>query len=250
MTRRCPPGRAATAHYPAVSAGWAPLPSTPCSSLSAGWAPLPSTPVLVLVRHGQTSLNAEGRLAGRLDVPLTEVGVAQAAAVARAVLASGRPSRVIASPLQRARQTAAAFGLPIEVDERWVEMDYGEYDGRPLGDVPASLWDAWRADPAFMAPGGESLAALGRRVRAACAELMAAEVAAAEATVVVVSHVSPIKAAVAWALGVGDEACWRMFLAPASVSRIAVAGGRPSLHAFNDTAHLRVGVAAGPGATA
>jgi broad specificity phosphatase PhoE len=140
--------------------------------------------------------------------------------------------RVVCSPLRRARETAAALGLPVTVDERWVELDYGELDGRPITDVPADLWTRWRADVDFAPPGGESLAALGVRVRAACEEL-AAE--AAEADVVVVSHVSPIKAAVAWALGVGDELSWRLHVAPASVTRIAVRDGRGVLTAFNWT---------------
>jgi broad specificity phosphatase PhoE len=188
---------------------------------------------LVLVRHGQTALNAEGRLAGRLDVDLTDLGARQATAVATAVLDAADPARVVSSPLQRAVRTAAAFGREVIVDGRWIELDYGEYDGRPLGEVPASLWDRWRADAGFIPPGGESLRALGARVREACSEL-----AAVGGTTVVVSHVSPIKAAVAWALGVGDEVSWRMYLAPASISVIGLGERGPSLRAFNVTTHL------------
>ena len=140
--------------------------------------------------------------------------------------------RVVSSPLRRARETAAVLGLPVDVDERWVELDYGELDGRPVAEVPPDLWRRWRADVDFTPPGGESLAALGRRVRAACEEL-AAE--ATEGDVVVVSHVSPIKAAVAWALGVGDELSWRLHVTPASVTRIAVRDGRGVLTSFNWT---------------
>jgi broad specificity phosphatase PhoE len=185
--------------------------------------------VLVVVRHGRTAPNAGGLLLGRADPPLDEHGLEQAAALA-AVVADA--TRVVSSPLRRARETAAALGLPVEVDERWVELDYGELDGRPIADVPAHLWRAWRADVGFAPPGGESLAALGRRVRAACEDL-AAE--AAETDVVVVSHVSPIKAAVAWALGVGDELSWRLHVTPASVTRIAVRDGRGVLTSFNWT---------------
>jgi broad specificity phosphatase PhoE len=185
--------------------------------------------VLVVVRHGRTAANAGGLLLGRADPPLDEHGRAQAAALAPAVADA---TRVVTSPLRRARETAAALGLPVEVDERWVELDYGDLDGRPIADVPADLWRAWRADVAFAPPGGESLAALGRRVRAACEDL-ATE--AAEADVVVVSHVSPIKAAVAWALGVGDELSWRLHVTPASVTRIAVRDGGGVLTSFNWT---------------
>ena len=121
------------------------------------------------------------------------------------------------------------------VDERWIELDYGELDGVALAEVPTAVWSSWRADPDFRPPGGESLVELGRRVRAACGAL-ADE--AASGHVVVVSHVSPIKAAVAWALGLGDEVGWRMYVTPASVTRIEVTSRGPSLHGFNDRAHL------------
>ena len=196
--------------------------------------------MLVLVRHGQSELNAADRLAGRLDTPLTELGVAQAKAMAASLADLGEPAAVISSPLQRARDTAAAIGLPVVVAQRWVELDYGPSDGWLLGDVPAEMWARWRSDASYAPPGGESLAALGRRVREACEELLGDP----DRLSVVVSHVSPIKAAVAWALGVGDEVAWRMFLAPASITMIGHGAAGPSLYAFNVTAHL-VGVAAG-----
>jgi len=192
--------------------------------------------VIVLVRHGQTRLNAEGRLAGRLDVPLTDIGEVQAKAAAEAVLARRAPARVVSSPLLRARQTAAAFGLPVEVDERWIELDYGAHDGVALTDIPEQFWTAWRGDPAWAPDGGESLLAVGERVRQACEELCRS--LPADDDVVVVSHVSPIKAAVAWALGVGDETSWRLFLAPGSITVIGCAERGPSLRTFNDTSHL------------
>ena len=188
--------------------------------------------MLLVVRHGQTAANAAGQLLGRADVPLTDIGRRQAAALAAAV---GPVDRVISSPLQRARETAAAFGRPVDVDERWTELDYGVYDERPLGEVPAEMWEKWRGDAELAPPGGESLASLGRRVRAACDQL-APE--AADEVVVVVSHVSPIKAAVAWTLDVGDAVTWRMFVAVASITRIAVTDRGPILRSFNEVAHL------------
>ncbi len=191
--------------------------------------------MIILVRHGQTDLNATGRLQGRVDAPLTEVGRGQAAAVAAAVLAGRRPVRVVSSPLQRARATADLFGLEVEVDERWIELDYGDWDGRPLRSIEARDWDRWKADPAFAPPNGESLVQLGRRVAAACEDLTQVAV---EDDVVVVSHVSPMKAAVAWALGVGPELSWRMFLGVAAICRISVGPNGPSLHSFNELSHL------------
>ena len=186
----------------------------------------------MIVRHGRTAHNAAGRLLGRLDVPLDDLGRAQAAALAAAV---GPVERVVTSPLLRARETAAAFAAPVEVDERWIELDYGDLDGVAAAEVPAATWAAWRRDPGFRPPGGETLLEVRARVEAALADLSAG---AERATVVVVSHVSPIKAAVGWALGVGDEVAWRLHLAPASITRIAVGARGPSLHTFNEVAHL------------
>ena len=189
--------------------------------------------MLIVVRHGQTRPNAEGLLLGRLDPPLTELGRAQAAALAGAV---GPVDRVVSSPLLRARTTAEAFGRPVDVDDRWIEIDYGVHDGRPLASIPPDLWARWRSDPGFTPEGGESLAAVGRRVAAACDDLAAG---AAAGDVVVVTHVSPLKAAVVWALGSEDQSlAWRLFVEVASVTRILVTERGPVLRSFNETHHL------------
>ena len=129
---------------------------------------------------------------------------------------------------------SASTGTEVEIDERWIELDYGEFDGVPLVDIPPATWASWRKDPTFCPPGGESLVQLGVRVRESLEELAAD---ALTRDIVVVSHVSPIKAAVVWALGVSEDVTWRMFLAPASITRIAVQRG-PVLQTFNETAHL------------
>ena len=139
----------------------------------------------------------------------------------------------MSSPLKRAAQTAEAFGRPVELDARWMELAYGEYEGTPHADVPSEVWARWRDDPNFTPEGGESLATLDERVRAACDELLAR---AAAANIVVVSHVSPMKSAVAWALGVGIDISFNCHLDHASVCRIAVRGDRPILQTFNETA--------------
>lgn len=189
--------------------------------------------MLILVRHGRTAANASGLLLGRrLDPGLDDLGRGQAGAVARAVAGAGR---VVSSPLRRARETAAALGRPFSIDERWTEVDYGTLDGTPLAEIAPELWARWRGDLDHAPEGGESLRALGARVRAACEEL-AAE--AADHDVVVVSHVSPIKAAVAWALAVDDGVAWRMWCAPGSITRIATGPRGASLHGYNDVGHL------------
>jgi len=205
--------------------------------------------VLILARHGRTEHNAQGRLLGRLDPPLDELGRTQALALADAVVADAERrgatiTAVVTSPLRRTTETAtaiaAAAGLEVVADDRWIELDYGDFDGRPLADVPADVWRAWRADPTFAPPGGESLADLRVRVEAALSSLGrdGGALDPHTADVVVVSHVSPIKAAVAWCLGVPDEVTWRLHLAPASVCRLAFAPHGPVLHTFNELAHL------------
>jgi broad specificity phosphatase PhoE len=192
--------------------------------------------VLILVRHGESVANARGLLLGRTDAELTETGRAQALA-ARALL-DGPVAEVRTSPLRRARDTAAllALGPPISVEEQWIEVDYGEFEGQPLGGIPAEVWQHWQRDRDFRPEGGETLAEVDRRVSAACEELFAVDGTGARSStgdVVVVSHVSPIKAAVAWALGTVDL-YWRLHLKTASVTRIGWNRDAPILHSFNE----------------
>jgi broad specificity phosphatase PhoE len=192
--------------------------------------------MLVLLRHGQSTANASGLLSGRAESALTEYGRTQVAVLSAQLAGAGR---LISSPLGRARETADALGLelPIEIDERWTEVDYGALEGRHLSAVPPDVWSRWRAGSDFRPPGGETLAEVGARVRSACEELFAqpGEGARADTDVVVVSTVSPIKAAVAWALGAGDDLAWRLHLSTASLTSVSWGADRPVLHAFNYT---------------
>jgi alpha-ribazole phosphatase len=188
--------------------------------------------VLILVRHGRTAANKAGQLQGRLDQDLDEMGQRQAVAVADMVRAIGPIDAVVSSPLKRAQQTAAEFGLPVETDERFLELSYGVYEGVKHADVPSEVWNNWRKDFNYVPEGGESLAALDLRVRSACDDLAER---AAESNVVVVSHVSPMKSAVAWALGVDIGISWTCHLDHASVCRIAFRNGTPILTTFNET---------------
>jgi probable phosphoglycerate mutase len=184
--------------------------------------------LITLVRHGRTLANAGGLLQGRIDNPLDDVGRRQAQAAAAMI---GPVDAVITSPLVRAVETAGAFASAsgVVTDERWLELDYGDWDGRPVADVPADTWSRWRKDLTFRPPGGESLDELGVRIRGALDDLVAVPPGD---HVVVVTHVSPIKAAVAWALGVGDEVGWRTYLDTGSITRLRVEGRR-ALTAFN-----------------
>lgn len=199
--------------------------------------------MIVLVRHGETAPNRRGAALGRADVALTDRGRAQAQAVAAALartLGDG-PVAVRTSPLRRARQTAEAIaarlGVPVTEDDRLVELDYGDWDTRDWAALPPEALARWRADPTFAPPGGESLTAVARRMAGFCAEALEAP-ADRPPAVVAVSHVSPIKAAVAWALQAEVGLSWRMRLDLASISRVAAGPHGPLLVSFNETGHL------------
>lgn len=185
-------------------------------------------PVLFLVRHGRTDANARGLLQGRLDPPLDETGRAQAAAAARMI---GGADEVISSSLCRARETAGFFGRTPTIDDRWIEIAYGDLEGVPVTDVPDPVWRSWREDPDYRTPGGESFGDLDARVRAACDELRDR---IHGRTVVVVSHASPIKAAVAWALGAPMTSIFHAHLGQGTVCRIGAGRFGPMLHSFNE----------------
>ena len=190
--------------------------------------------MLILLRHGRTAANEAGLLQGRLNQDLDDLGRQQATdAAAHIVDVVGSIDAVVASPLKRAQQTAEAFGLAIETDERFIELSYGIYEGVKHADVPSEVWQTWRNDYSYVPEGGESLAALDERVRLACGELVER---AAHENVVVVSHVSPMKSAVAWALGVDIGISWNCHLDHASICRVAIRGRRPVLLTFNETA--------------
>jgi probable phosphoglycerate mutase len=191
--------------------------------------------MLVLLRHGESTANVAGLLLGRTDAALTPKGERQAAALSALL---GPVVRVVSSPLARARDTAAALGLPlpVQVDDRWIEVDYGEHEGRPLTEVPAEIWQRWRSDPTFRPADGETLAEVGARVALACEELFATDGQGArdpDGDIVVVSHVSPIKAAVAWALGGTHGLALRLFLSTGSLTRIGWGAAGPLLHVYN-----------------
>src|SRR4051794_39444731 len=158
---------------------------------------------LLLVRHGQTEWNALGLMQGQTaDIPLTDLGHAQAAAAA-AELARLAPGALISSDLLRAAQTAEhcarATGLPVTVTSALREQGYGVLEGRPSRE----LWDVvdW-TDPHWSAEGGESLAQLHARVAAFVKELQAAPPAE---VVAVVTHGDTIRAVQAVAAGLGPE---------------------------------------------
>lgn len=195
--------------------------------------------MIVLVRHGETDANRAGLLLGRADPPLNDRGRQQAETLAEALASIAQPL-IVTSPLERALETATrigeAVGIAPRVDDRLIELDYGDWDGLRLADVPAELTERWRADTMFVPPGGESLGDVRARVVPLAAELYEQ---AQQHTAIVVSHVSPIKAVILWALALGDEYSWRLRLDVASISRLAHDRSGPVLVGFNDTSHRR-----------
>jgi broad specificity phosphatase PhoE len=207
------------------------------------WTPAQGEPtVTLLLRHGQTPMSVQKRYAGVSDVPLTEVGVQQAAAAAKR-LASAGLTAIVTSPLARtvrtAAEVAAAAGVPVEVDEGFRETDFGAWDGLTFAEVrerwPAEL-TAWLADPAVAPPGGESFADVSSRVEGALGRVLDAHQGR---TVLIVSHVTPIKALVVAALLAPPPALYRMHLDVAALCQVDwYADGPAVLRSFNDTGHL------------
>jgi ribonuclease H / adenosylcobalamin/alpha-ribazole phosphatase len=211
---------------------------------SPGWLEALGPPTTtVLLRHGETALSGGRRFAGRGDIPLTRTGLQQAAAAAARLAARGGLDLIVTSPLQRARQTAgavaAATGVPVVVGEGWMETDFGEWEGLTHAEA-AQRWPeraaAWLTDTSAAPPGGESLAATSDRVLAALDSLLAGHPAA---TVLVVSHVTPMKILLQHALLAPPAAMRRMLLDVACLCEIDwYDGGVGLVRTLNDTAHL------------
>ena len=196
----------------------------------------------LLLRHGQTPMSVQKRYAGRSDIPLTDVGLQQAAAAAKR-LASAGIDVIVASPLLRARQTAgevaATTGAPVVTDDGFRETDFGAWEGLTFAEVrerwPAEV-SAWLADPAVPPPDGESFTQVSERVSAALQRVLADR---AGQTVLIVSHVTPIKMLVTAALLAPPAALYRMHLDVAALCEIDwYADGPAVLRSFNDTGHL------------
>ncbi|MFD6658024.1 bifunctional RNase H/acid phosphatase [Streptomyces parvus] len=227
-----------------------PAPQQPAGTPQTGWGSAPdlgAPATLVLLRHGETALTPEKRFSGSggTDPELSAVGRGQAERVAGHFAALGTVQEIVSSPLRRCRETAAAvaarLGLDVRIDEGLRETDFGAWEGLTFGEVRERYGDdltAWLASP-DTAPtgGGESFAEVAERVAAARDRLVARY---AGRTVLLVTHVTPIKTLVRLALGAPPEALFRMELSAASVSTVAYYGdGNASVRLLNDTSHLR-----------
>jgi broad specificity phosphatase PhoE len=180
----------------------------------------PAVAVIILIRHGQTTSNAARLLVGQSDPALTELGERQAMALRpylRGVV------EVWTSPLQRARRTAALAlpDTPALVKESFIEVNYGSLDGQSLSLVTEEQWRAFEHDHNTAFGDGESLASVDQRVHVTHAHLA------------IVSHMSPIKSAMTWALGVSGSVAWRMNLSNGSITTIGSRMWTPSLRNYN-----------------
>jgi ribonuclease H / adenosylcobalamin/alpha-ribazole phosphatase len=212
--------------------------------MTLGWDnPTADPTTTVLLRHGDTQLSPEHRFSGLRDLPLSANGTRQAQAAA-CRLATGAPiDAVVSSPLQRAVATAAIaageLGLTAAIDDDLRETDFGDWDGFTLEEIqqrwPAAA-AAWRRDPEQAPPGGESFADTSCRVNRACDRLLRDH---GGQTVLVVSHVTPIKIMLCRALDVPLSTLYRLYLGSACINEIQWHGrGFAAVHRVNDTSHL------------
>lgn len=210
----------------------------------AGWTGARGAPTrFLLLRHGQTELSVQRRYSGRGNPALTELGRGQADAAARYLATKGGITAVVSSPLQRAYDTAAAaakgLGLDVIVDEGLIETDFGAWEGLTFEEAAErdpQLHRKWLRDTSVAPPGGESFDRVADRVSEAQARLVAEY---SGATVLVVSHVTPIKTMLRLALDAGAGILYRLHLDLASLSIAEFyPDGAASVRLVNQTSYL------------
>ncbi len=201
-----------------------------------------------LVRHGETAENLRMSYLGTRDEPLTDKGRQQALRLADA-FHQLPVRRIVSSPLRRAADTAErirqACGAELQIDVRLAEGSFGNWEGRTrdevlkLGGPDASLLIRWESDASCSPPGGESIVSIQERMLSLVEELSAT---CTGNSVVLVSHVGPIKAFLAAVLNIPLQATRRLFLDPATIT-VVEWGSYPVLRLFNSHAHLGWGSA-------
>lgn len=207
---------------------------------------------LYLVRHGQTDASRSNRFAGRVDHPLNAVGRAMADALAARYGRAGW-REIVSSPLARARHTAEptarAAGLPVTVDDGFVEIAYGEWDDRLEDEVEANdaaRFAAWVAHPGRLAPpGGESGDQIATRALAAVERVRARN---PDGKVLVVSHKATIRVLVCALLGIDvDEFRRRIGQRVCAVNLVEFKSSGPLLQILGDVSHLPPALLEGDG---
>jgi ribonuclease H / adenosylcobalamin/alpha-ribazole phosphatase len=212
--------------------------------MTLGWDnPTADPTTTILLRHGDTRLSPEHRFSGLRDLPLSASGLRQARAAAGRLAAGAPIDAVVSSPLQRAAATAAIaadeLGLTAVTDGDLRETDFGDWEGLTLDEIQ-QRWPAaatsWRQDPEQAPPGGESFADTADRVNRACDRLLDDH---GGKTVLIVSHITPIKVLLCRALSVPLGTLYRLYLGSASINEIQWHGrGFAAVCRVNDTCHL------------
>jgi broad specificity phosphatase PhoE len=211
---------------------------------SPGWTGARGEPTrLLLLRHGQTQLSTERRYSGRGNPALTDAGQRQAEAAAQHLGPRGGIAAVITSPLQRAYDTAAkaakALGLDVTVDDDLIETDFGAWEGLTFSEAAEKdpdLHRKWLRDTSVTPPEGESFDSVAQRVHRVRGRIISEH---AGETVLVVSHVTPIKTLLRLALDAGPGILYRLHLDLASLSIAEFyPDGASSVRLVNDTSYL------------
>ncbi|NMM88174.1 bifunctional RNase H/acid phosphatase [Rhodococcus sp. SRB_17] len=219
--------------------------SEPQIAGSPGWVATTGKPTrMLLLRHGQTAMSVDRRYSGRGNPILTALGRAQAAGAAARFGSRGGIDAVVSSPLGRTRETAEesarVLGLPVIEHKGLIETDFGDWDGLTFSEAAErdpELHRQWLSDTSVKPPGGESFDEVRERVIAARDDLIATY---GGATLLVVSHVTPIKTLVQLALDAGPSLLYRLHLDLASLSIAEFyPDGGASVRLVNDTSHLR-----------
>jgi len=203
---------------------------------------------ILLVRHGHVEGIAPERFRGRADLPLTDLGVAQARAVAKRIASGWRPIRAYTSPLSRCIATGAtiaeACGLSTEIMNELIDIDYGAWQGRTCAEIEQSepkLYATWRSTPHLVRfPQGDSLQDLAARAADALRLVLARH---PEESVVLVGHDSVNRALLLQLLDQPLSAYWRLAQSPCCINEIEVVDGRVQVLRANETAHLEAVVA-------
>ncbi len=192
--------------------------------------------LIVFWRHARTSMNADNLLQGKSsNVGLDKVGTKQAKAAGRHIRKYYAPDMIFSSPLKRTQQTLAVGGfkdIPVQLEPRLAEMDYGEFEGRSAADFSEEI-SKWSKNPSARLGEGESLQELFERVCQACEEILAQ--GSNGKCLLVCSHATPIKAAIVWALGGKAEMIMRMHIHLASISLIAKTKYGKIVLSYNET---------------
>jgi broad specificity phosphatase PhoE/ribonuclease HI len=229
---------------PAAGQSGATPQSTPSTMAAPGWTGARGAPTrLLLLRHGQTEFSVQRRYSGRGNPALTDLGRRQADAAAKYIAERGGIAAVITSPLQRAYDTAAvaakALGVDVAIDDDLIETDFGDWEGLTFAEAAErdpELHRRWLRDTSVVPPRGESFDSVNERVRRARDRIIAEHDGT---TVLVVSHVTPIKTLLRMALDAGQGILYRLHLDLASLSIAEFyPDGASSVRLVNQTAYL------------